>query len=382
MELDSALQAAVEAYRLGRVDDAEAGLRAVVAQAENPFALHNLGVICADSGRTDEAVDLYRRALVAQPDNPARHFALGVQLRTLRRFAEAEAAYRRCLELDPAFPLAAFDLGCVLLAEGRFQEGWRLYDDRPPRRRLLDQGLSFPEWRGEPLAGKSLLVWREQGYGDQIMMARFLPRLGAARITYVGLPALARLFGGLPVDYHATAADADYAAEPHDYWTLPLSIAGRLGIDRPDQLPAAPYLSGAPDARGARIGVAWRGEPTNANNRFRAMPATAAARLLALPGAISLEPADTGAADFQATADIIAGLDLVITVDTAIAHLAGAMGRPVWVLLARHALDWQWPRTGTTPWYPSARLFVQPTAGDWTGLVAQVRREAQAMFAS
>jgi len=124
------------------------------------------------------------------------------------------------------------------------------------------------------------------------------------------------------------------------------------------------------------IGVVWRGEAQNRNDRFRSLPPELGAELLALPGAVSLDPADSGAADFQATADIIAGLDLVITVDTAVAHLAGAMGRPVWVLLAKHAIDWQWPREGVSPWYPSARLFTQSRAGDWAPVVAAVKAEA------
>jgi len=126
------------------------------------------------------------------------------------------------------------------------------------------------------------------------------------------------------------------------------------------------------------IGIMWRGEPENPNDRFRSLSKTAAARLLNLPGAMSLEPSDTGAADFQATADIIAGLDLVITADTSVAHLAGAMGKETWVLLARYADDWQWPRSGMSPWYPSARLFTQPQSGDWESLVADVCDEALA----
>ena len=293
----------------------------------------------------------------------------------MRQFAEAEAAYRRTLVLDPDYPSAAFDLGCVLLAMGRFAEGWSLYENRSARRRMAERALPFPEWRGEPLAGRRLLVWREQGFGDQIMMARFLPRLVAAEVTYAGPEPLRRLFGQLPVRF--VAADPDrIAGAGYDYWVLPASLPERLGMTA-ESLSAAPYLAGRAAPAAGCIGVTWRGAAGNVNDRFRSLPAEVAQRLLDLPGAMSLDPVDTGAADLQATADIIAGLDLVITADTAVAHLAGAMGRPVWVLLARYALDWQWPRTPSTPWYPSARLFIQSIPGDWHSVVAEVAQEVR-----
>jgi tetratricopeptide (TPR) repeat protein len=362
--------AALAAHNAGRLADAESAYRAIVAQVNHLPSLHNLGVIFEATGRFDDAGAVYRHAAQAAPDNPKPQLALANHYRVTRQFPQAEAAYRRALDLAPDNRDAAFDLGQVLLAMGRYAEGWPLYELRPPRRKFLENKLTFPEWKGEPLAGKRLFLWREQGFGDQIMAARFLPMLGAAKVTYMGPLAIRRLLGHMPVSFVEAKPEWN-EIPPHDYWCLPLSLPHRLGMTT-DNLPAAPYLSGRAVTSGGRIGVAWRGEPRNANNRFRSLPADIAARLLALPGAISLDPADTGAADFQATADIIAGLDLVISVDTATAHLAGAMGRPVWVLLAQHAIDWQWPRTPTTPWYPSARLFVQPRPGDWASLVETV----------
>jgi hypothetical protein len=171
------------------------------------------------------------------------------------------------------------------------------------------------------------------------------------------------------VDYRVDAGGAEPPA--HDAWILPLSLPHRLGVSEAN-LPAESYLAGRVRAAGGRIGLAWRGQPGNSNNGFRSLPEAVARRLLDLPGAISLEPADTGASDFQDTADIIAGLDRVISIDTSVAHLAGAMGRPVSVLLARHALDWQWPRGERSPWYPSARLFCQQTPGDWDTVIDRV----------
>jgi hypothetical protein len=378
MTLEMDFQAALAQQNAGRLADAELAYRTIVARGDHLAALHNLGVMLEATGRFGEAEAVYRRAAEAAPEDPRPQRALAEHYRITRQYAAAEPAYRRVLALTPGDDDAAVELGMALLAQGRFAEGWALNERRPPRRRFLAHGLSFPEWRGEPLAGKRLFVWREQGFGDQIMMARFLIGLGAAEVTYAGPAALQRLFEQLGVSF-LTFGQGRFSVPANDYWCLPQSLPARLGIT-PQTLPAAPYLTGrlAPSSSSAgRIGVIWQGEAMNANNRFRSLPPDQAARLLALPGAVSLDPAETGAVDFQATADIIAGLDLVITVDTAVAHLAGAMGRPVWVMLARHANDWQWPREGASPWYPSARLFVQQTPGDWGPVVDAVRQEVQ-----
>ena len=372
MDFDAEFAAAVADQRADRLEPAEQAYRAIVARKEHAPSLHNLGVILEDSGRLAEAALAFERAAAAAPDNPERLLILAEHYRLARRFAEGEPVYRRVLALAPDNDEAAHDLGLLLLATGRYAEGWALCERRVTRQRFLQQTLSFPEWRGEPLSGKRLFVWREQGFGDQIMMARFLSKLPAAQITYAGPAPLERLFKALPVDF-MTFTEGALPIPRHDYWILPMSLPGRLWITG-HNMPAEPYFFGCAKVVGGRIGVVWRGAPANANDRYRALPPDLAAELLTLPGAISLDPADTGAADFQATADIIAGLDLVITVDTAVAHLAGAMGRPVWVLLARSAIDWQWPREGASPWYPTARFFTQPTSGDWGSVIADVLR--------
>jgi len=377
MDLLAAFRTALADQDAGRLADAERGYRAILAQVAHLPSLLNLAIVLKAGDRLDETEAVYRRAAGLLPDDARAHAALGAHLRETRQFIDAEAAYRRTLALAPDHPSAAFDLGCVLLAEGRFAEGWPLYDLRRARQWVLRRGLGFPEWQGEPLAGKRLFVWREQGFGDQIMMARFLPRLGAAQVTYAGPPALQRLFAALPAEFAPVDPLTGVEVGRHDYWTLPLSLPRRLGGGA-QTLSSGPYLTATPRPTGGRVGLVWRGEPANRNDPFRSLPPALAAELLALPGVVSLDPADTGAADFQDTADLIAGLDLVISVDTAAAHLVGAMGGPLWVMLARHALDWQWPREGVSPWYPQARLFVQPTPGDWAGVIAAVRRELAA----
>jgi hypothetical protein len=370
-------QTAISDQNAGRLTAAEIGYRAILDEVQHLPSMHNLAIILAHTGRLDEAGETYRRAAEAAPDNPRSQEALAHHLRETRQLGAAEAAYRRTLELKPDSRSTSFDLGCVLLAQMQFEEGWRRYEGRRARNYVLGQHLRLPEWRGEPLEHKRLFVWREQGYGDQIMMARFLPRLGAAAITYVGPLGLERLFAPMPVQFMRMTPGGRMDLGGYDYWTLPFSLPQHLVIT-PKNAWTGPYLTGRARPVGGRIGLVWRGEPGNRNDSFRSLPSALAAELLSLPGVVSLDPADTGAADFQDTADIIAGLDLVISVDTATAHLAGAMGHPLWVMLAQHALDWHWPREGVSPWYPQARLFVQPSPGDWAGVIAAVRRELAA----
>jgi len=232
--------------------------------------------------------------------------------------------------------------------------------------------LSFPEWRGEPLAGRSILIWPEQGFGDQIMFARFAAPLVAAgaQVTMLTPPPLMELLSPLPVTRLAAAGSV--AIPRHDFWIMAGSIPGRLGIDL-RRLPAEPYLPGRADGKG--IGVAWRGDPRHHNDQHRSLPPDLGHALVSLPGARSLLPEDSGARDFRETAAMIDALALVITVDTSIAHLAGAMGKPVWILLPHANPDWRWMRAHSdSPWYPSARLFRQPAPETWPSVISDVRR--------
>ncbi|HEY8615869.1 glycosyltransferase family 9 protein [Phenylobacterium sp.] len=280
-----------------------------------------------------------------------------------RRFEAAERLYRLALGYGAQVKMA---LGVVLLAQGRLEEAWPLYDERENRLRVVRQRLRTPEWRGEDLAGKRLAVWREQGFGDEILFSRFLPRLGGA-VTYIGDPDLERLFRTLGVDYRATTEGA--SLDGFDFWVAATSIPGRLGVTARD-VPRPPYLAAAPRQAGGRIGVMASGNPANPNQAYRALPAEYADELLALPGAIHLAPEATGARDFLDTAEIIAGLDVVVSVDTSVAHLAAAMGKRCFVLLSAHRLDWVWD---AGLWYPDARLFRQPAPGDWRSVIDEVK---------
>lgn len=285
--------------------------------------------------------------------------------------AGAEAALGTVLAEAPHHPDVRYELARALIAQGKFVEGWPLFEDRATRRASAANRLPFPEWLGEPLGGKRLLVWREQGFGDQIQMARFLPTVGAAGVVYAGLPPLERLFQQLPLDFVAVGPGVN-SLPACDYWILPFSLPNRVGLTL-DAMGAAPYLAGRAKPAGGRVGLAWRGNALP--DPGRSLSPEAATRLLARPGVVSLQPEDTGAADFQDTADLIAGLDLVISVDTSVAHLAGAMGKPVWLLLPALREDFRWMiGAAASPWYPTMRIFRQTQPGDWDSLVDEVAK--------
>ena len=330
------------------------------------------------AGRLAEAQARLADAEAIAPTLRARQ-ALGFASQLLGDFETAEAWFRKALALDPDFALARASLGAALLGQGRLAEGFREHD---AWRRVADPGLraapdvGLPLWSGEPLAGKGVLVWGEEGFGDQIMHARFaaLVREAGAEVIWVCHPAMARLVReGLGMA--AVAGKGALAIEGADY-VAPSSRLPLVFMQTLSAPPPAPYLRLPTPNRveGLSLGVMTRGNPDHDNDRNRSLPREAAAELTGLPGAVSLAPEETGARDFWDTAGIIAGLDLVITVDTAVAHLAGALGKPVWVLLPAIGCDWRWLRNRSdSPWYGSMRLFRQRTPGDWTDVVAEVR---------
>ena len=348
------------------------GLYRVVLEAlpDDHQAANNLGFLLLDSQRPEQAIPWLRRAVeIGVAPEPAR-LGLARGLIATSDFAAAEPLVQAAVAQRGDDELRLL-LACAQLGLGRFAEAWPVYDSlRTDPGKAAGRGFGVPEWQGEPLAGKRLLIWREQGFGDQLMMARYLPMLEAAHITYAGRPELERLFAQMPVDY--LAVRGQWTAGPFHYWTLPLSLPARLGIT-PDTIPTAPWLRGTPTRRGG-IGVMWRGNALP--HPERSLSEAAGAELLALSGAVSLDPADSGARDFQDTADLIAGLDVVITVDTSVAHLAGAMGKPMMLLLPARFADWRWMQGRTdSPWYPSARLYRQQVHGDWGPVVAQVKAD-------
>jgi len=408
-----------------RYDAAESCQRRALALAPDAPEIHtNLGNLLAERGDPRDAESHLRRALELAPDSAAARLNLGVFCAHEGRDAEAEACLRAAIALRPAYPLAQLNLSRLLLAQARFEEGWRLHEARYDPA-LHDNGISppdlaLPAWRGEPLAGRSLLVWPEQGFGDQIQFCRYVPwlkRQGAAHVTLVCQRPLATLFASLPgvdaivaadvVDNAFQAPGADLSG--HDFWTFPLSLPRLAGTDL-STLPAAPipYLRSAPalgaawaarwraaealdvGTRALRVGLVWRGNPRHDNDADRSLQSLETlAPLWSVPGvrfaSLQAGRAPTGGGalldwggllrDFADTAAALDQLDLLICVDTSIAHLAGALGVPCWVLLPQHRTDWRWLRErADSPWYPTGmRLFRQPRRGAWAPVVEQVR---------
>jgi hypothetical protein len=311
-----------------------------------------------------------QRVIIQGASDAATIFRIGLALEGAGQVGRALAVYRQIADRG-GDPVTMYQAGTRLLLHGDYEHGWRAYEGRavPVTKGATGRPtLSFPEWRGEPV--RSLLVVREQGLGDQIMFARYLPVLQASGIavTLLCAPALVRLFCGL--GFEVLPASGETAIPRRDAWALLPSLPYHLHttlatIPPPIRLPS--------QGTGSGIGIMWRGNPDHDNDRHRSLPEAPGHELLGLPGAVSLHPADTGARDFEDTRQIIAGLERVISVDTSIAHLAGSMGKPVSILLPATGLDWRWGVSGErSPWYPSARLHRQLHPGDWRSVLDQL----------
>ena len=285
-------------------------------------------------------------------------------------FARAEMAYLGALSILPDNAPVQSALGLLYLTQGRYAQGWPLYEQRRRFQPLPIDRAGIPEWRGEDLTGKSLMIWPEQGLGDEIQMARYVPVLTAmgAQVVLVCSPPLLGLFRLLEV---TVLPLADKTALPRtDFYCANFSLPARLGTTL-QTIPPAPYVRAPSDPWTGGTGFIWRGNPAHPNDAGRSLPSPdLLAPLAARTDLIDLQ---TARGDFLDEAARVQGLDRVITVDTAMAHLCGALGVPCWVMLAAERSDWRWMAgRADSPWYPSLRLFRQTTPGDWAGVVDQM----------
>ncbi|MBX3685524.1 MAG: tetratricopeptide repeat protein [Rhodocyclaceae bacterium] len=405
---------AIALARAERFAEAEPMLRSVLAaEPRHLRAVGALAGLCFGQARFDEADALYREVLATDPVPADAHLNFALLCLRRKRFAEAEHHFRRVLAIDPGHHEAAFNLGTLLLAQGRFDEGWlhcrRRTEPRRGHAAVSLPRLPFARWQGESLAGKRFLLWFEQGFGDQIQFCRYVSRLreaGASSIELVCAPPLCRLMESLAGVDRVIPFGTDTTFSRPDFWALPLDLPGLFATDIASIPARLPYLAAQGDeisrwaarlpTAGLRVGLVWKGSSAHANDSHRSLPSLATlAPLWAVAGVrfVSLQKGqgeeevkrfatsrpivDLGSqiADFADCAAIIAGLDLVICVDTAIAHLAGALDKPCWVMLPDENTDWRWLREREdSPWYPGAvRLFRQSSPGDWSGAVARVR---------
>jgi Flp pilus assembly protein TadD len=410
-----------------RMEEAEQCLREALRLNPHSAEIHsNLANLLTQLERTEEAEQAHRQSIALTPLSAAVHSSFGVLLARTYRDAEAEHQFRHAIALAPHYQLAHLNLAMLLLAHGKLTEGWGHYEARyhPD---LPDPDAPMPampiaKWQGESLAGKSVLVWHEQGFGDMIQFCRYLPLLkerGAARITLVCQPALQslmRTLDGVDTVLSVTSAPAAAAKTAHDYWTLPMSLPLHFHSGLSSIPVGIPYLHAPPERRAIwsqrlpprlppnigtfRVGLVWKGNPLHANDAKRSLPGLAtlaplweigpldgvqfvslqygvelgADEALHRPSAQNWMDLGSGIGDFADTAAILEQLDLLITVDTAAAHLAGALGKPCWVLLPAYRTDWRWLRErNDSPWYPHGmRLFRQANGQDWNAVVNEV----------
>jgi tetratricopeptide (TPR) repeat protein len=392
----------------------EAGLRATQLLPDNHKGWFGYGVALNRLDRYEEAIDVYMHALALKPDRADLWDNLGQCYQSLNRLEEAEAAYRKTIEVagqvianedtrevaEEEYGNRHWHLALIELLRGKYKEGFARY-----RARFEDVGelkrpdFSRPLWRGEDLTGKTLLVTDEQGYGDTLMLCRYLPLLKqrGVKIIFSVHPVLEPLFQGW-----AGADTVIVHGQPvplYDYFATTFDLPHRFGTtlaDIPAQIPYLPLLE--PDdktkiTRGGRmkIGVVWGGNPLHGNDARRSIPYNIFApvfidriaqfyslnrdsrpgdieKLKTLP-VVNLAPRIQNFAD---AARLMRQLDLIITCDTATAHLAGGLGCKVWTLLP-FAPDWRWlTDREDTPWYPGMRLFRQQRIGDWEGVIKRV----------
>lgn len=367
----------------GRPEEAVAIYQELVKTGLTVNLARNLGLALYDLGRHADAEHWMSLAARNRAGDAEIRNLLGVIQAARGEVNLAELEFRTALALRPDFATARLALADLFLSVGRYQEGWPLLESRIALRPdVVPPGpTGFPEWRGEPLAGKSILVWYEQGFGDQIQMCRFATELktrGASRVTLCCRPPLAALLAGVEgVDAVAPVAQgAIVSVERHDYWSRYFSLPGPLGVTL-EALPAKPYLRAPEDRREQwrgfeGVGLCWRSSATGFNAGNKNLTPDDAKRLLDF-GMTSLHPEDTGAKDFADTAAIMERLDLVVTIDTSVAHLAGAMGVPCWTMLPYVRTDWRWLRQRSdSPWYPSMKLYRQSKPRDWTSVLDAV----------
>lgn len=409
--------------QLGRIDEAISAFQhALALNPDYAEAHNNLGTALFDLKRFDEAIASYDRAIALKGDNPEAYTNRGLALMELGRVHDAIDSFEVAIRANPHHAEAIFNRGTAFLLLGDFAQGWRDYEARKTKPEpVANRSLPYPLWLGaEPIAGKTILVHHEQGLGDTIQFCRYVSLLeqAGANVLLAPQPPLKTLMTGLAERLNVAAQIVDLnGAHPKidvhcPLMSLPLALGTLL-----ETIPSrAPYLSADParvsrwreriGAGGLRIGICWQGSDAKIDRgrsfsvaEFAGLSKLAGVRLISLhkgsgeaqlaelPADMKVETLgpefDNGPDAFLDTAAVIEVCDLVITSDTAIAHLGGALGRPTWVAL-RHVPDWRWmfgraDYENKSPWYPSLRLYRQSTAGDWPGVFRRIERDIEKM---
>ncbi len=386
---------------MGKTAEAVREMESLLGEEPDKFSHHfNLGTIWLHAFELERALAEFRICVELNPDSAIAWANVGSSLVNLNLFCEAEPALRRAMALDAELVEPRWNLAICLLRQGRFAEGWQLHEWR---RKLPEYSRTFasrPQWNGERMPDATVLLYAEQGLGDTLQFIRYAAwvRERVGRVVLGCQPPLR----GLLSRVDGVDAVFCYAAEipEHDAVCPLLSLPMVFGTDL-DSVPAqVPYLSTSresavlpPRREGVRrAGIVWGGSPTHAQDRLRSVPlawlepwfrvpgwdwcslqvGAASAELLRQAWASRVADLSSHLKDFEDTAAVVAELDLVVTVDTSVAHLAGAMGKPVWVLV-QYAPDWRWMLgREDSPWYPTVRLFRQTQFADWAEPIARV----------
>jgi Flp pilus assembly protein TadD len=392
--------------RLGRYDDAlEVSRRAIEIYPAGAAYYCRLGGILTELDRLEEAVATYRKGIAAQRDYVDLHNDLGNALKQLGDIDGAMQSYRHAIDIAPQSPIPHHNLGLVHLLKGHFKQGFAEYAWRwrVPTLKLFNQQFPQPVWDGGDLKGRTILLRAEQGFGDAIHFCRYVPLVAGrgAKVIFACKPPLVRLMRTLR-GYEMLATQGDPLV-PFDVHATLMDLPGLMGTTL-ETVPAdVPYLSADPTlvatwrrrlagVPGKKVGLSWAGAREHHNDRNRSLKLSALAPLSQIEG-VSLVSLQVGSAaaelpgvssvmkivdhashltDFAETAALIENLDLVITVDTSVAHLAGAMGKPVWVMLP-YVPDWRWMLDREdSPWYPTMRLLRQTRQRNWDQVIVGI----------
>ena len=400
------LDAAIECYQC-----------ALSINPKYPDAYQNIGLVLKDQGKPEASIEYFQRALSLRPNYADTYCNLGLAFKAMNKLDIAVQNQNKALSIKPDFAEAQVNLGLCQLSQGQLLAGWQSYEKRfDPQLKQKSNPVpfSFPRWQGESLEGKSIVVWTEQGLGDEIQFCRYvsvLKQQGAKQVTWVCKKPLKALLMTLD-DVDSVVIEKEARAIPaHDYWihTLSLPLYCQTTLET---IPAkVPYLYEKSQQVQViakklscigelKVGVCWKGNPQHTNDLNRSPGINAFKVLFEMSGVkfFNLQP-DTrkefireggkNAVDrgheidkpsFEEAAALIMNLDLVISCDTSVCHLAGALGKTVWIVLPYEA-DWRWMlNSEKSPWYPTARLFRQTKIGDWTEVFERVEKELQAMM--
>ena len=377
--------------------------RALAIDPDLAEAHHSMGNVCQDEGRWADAVKYYGQALSLKPDAPETHSSLGNALHRLGRLDEAMVHLERALSIKPDYPTGHFNKALADLLTGNYAEGWPGYEWRWRMKRYGKGKRNFrqPLWDGSPLEGRTIFLHDEQGFGDAIHFVRYasLVERRGGRVVVECRRQLVRFFSTMGAIGEVIARGdplpafdvyAPLMSLPHIFRTTAATIPGDVPyLAAPPE--AGPGLPDCPEGTRLRVGIAWAGSRTNTNDRNRSCRLRQFEPLLSIPGVAffslqkdeaaaelagtSVRDLSGGLGDFADTAAIVGQLDLVVSVDTAVVHVAGALAKPVWVLVP-FSPDWRWMRDrDDSPWYPTLRLFRQPALGDWASVFATVAGE-------